>query len=71
MPRSIAGMMSAASTTRAKLRAGFVSRHDIEVLPQNPVQSLDSPNHLEEAELMQWSASGAAAHERTTRVRAF
>jgi hypothetical protein len=54
------GMMAAASTTRAKPRAGLVSRHDIKVLPEDPVQSLDWPKHLEEAALMQWSASGAA-----------
>jgi hypothetical protein len=46
-------MMAAVSTTGAKSRAGLVSRHHIEVIPQDPVQSLDWPNHLEGAGLVQ------------------
>ena len=53
MPRSIAALMAAASPRRKRL-AGLVPRHDIEGLPQDPVQSLDWPADLTGADLVQW-----------------
>jgi hypothetical protein len=53
MPRSIAALMAAASP-RGKRPAGHVPRHDIEGLPQDPVQSLDWPADLTGADLVQW-----------------
>ena len=53
MPRSIASLMATASP-KGKRRAGLVQRHDIEGLPQDPVQSLDWPADLTGADLVQW-----------------
>jgi hypothetical protein len=53
MPRSIASLMATASP-KSKRRAGLVPRHDIEGLPQDPVQSLDWPADLAGANLVQW-----------------
>jgi hypothetical protein len=53
MPRSIANLLAAAST-RGRQRAGLAPRHDIEGLPQDPVQSLDWPPDFTGADLVQW-----------------
>ena len=53
MPRSIASLMAAASP-KGKRRAWLVPRHDIEGLPQDPVQSLDWPADVTGADLVQW-----------------
>jgi hypothetical protein len=53
MPRSIATLM-AATSPKDRRRAGLVPSHDIEGLPQDPVQSLDWPADLVGADLVQW-----------------